>query len=170
MEHAERKIAGKSDRSMVLVLRQIAVNLVRNPLVIGLAAGMAMHLSGLTMPTTVATVVGQIAGIAGPAALISLGMALERYGVSGNLGIASVTSSLKLLLLPGCVWAASHLLGLSPEWTAAIVLTSSVPTGVNAWLIANRFGVGHSLAASTITVTTALGAITVSLWAYFLGA
>ncbi|MGO8655482.1 AEC family transporter, partial [Rhizobium ruizarguesonis] len=91
------------------------------------------------------------------------------YGVSGNLGIASVTSTLKLLLLPGCVWAASHLLGLSPEWTAAIVLTSSVPTGVNAWLIANRFGVGHSLAASTITVTTALGAITVSLWAYFLG-
>lgn len=170
MEHAERKIAGKSDRSMLLVLRQIAVNLVRNPLVIGLAAGMAMHLSGLTMPTTVATVVGQIAGIAGPAALISLGMALERYGVSGNVGIASVTSSLKLLLLPGCVWAASHLLGLSSEWTAAIVLTSSVPTGVNAWLIANRFGVGHSLAASTITVTTALGAITVSLWAYFLGA
>ncbi|MBY3050684.1 AEC family transporter [Rhizobium leguminosarum] len=170
MEHAERKIAGKSDRSMVLVFRQIAVNLVRNPLVIGLAAGMAMHLSGLTMPTTAATVVGQIAGIAGPAALISLGMALERYGVSGNLGIASVTSTLKLLLLPGCVWAASHLLDLSPEWTAAIVLTSSVPTGVNAWLIANRFGVGHSLAASTITVTTALGAITVSLWAYFLGA
>ena len=50
------------------------------------------------------------------------------------------------------------------------MLIASVPTGVNAWLIANRFGVGHSLAASTITVTTALGAISVSLWAYILGA
>jgi predicted permease len=97
-------------------------------------------------------------------------MALQKYGVSGNVGIASVTSAFKLLLLPGCVWAASHLFGLSDAWAAALVLTASVPTGVNAWLIANRFGVGHSLAASTITVTTALGAITVSFWAYILGA
>jgi predicted permease len=50
------------------------------------------------------------------------------------------------------------------------VLISSVPTGVNAWLIANRFGVGHSLAASTITLTTALGAISVTFWAFLLGA
>jgi predicted permease len=122
------------------------------------------------MPATVSSVVGQIASTAGPAALISLGMALQKYGVSGNVGIASVTSAFKLLLLPGCVWAASHVFGLNNEWAAALVLTSSVPTGVNAWLIANRFGVGHSLAASTITVTTALGAITVSFWAYILGA
>ncbi|MGO8601364.1 AEC family transporter, partial [Rhizobium ruizarguesonis] len=75
----------KRERSMVLVLRQIAVNLVRNPLVIGLVAGMAMHLSGLAMPTTVATVVGQIAGMAVPAALISLGMALDIYRPSSTL-------------------------------------------------------------------------------------
>ncbi|WP_454853178.1 AEC family transporter [Rhizobium binxianense] len=170
MEHAERKLAGKSDRGLTTVLKQIGLNLIRNPLVIGLAAGMAVHLSGMTMPETVRSIVGQIAGIAGPAALISLGMALEKYGVSGNVGISSFTSAFKLLLLPGSVWTASHLLGLNGQWTAAMVLTSSVPTGVNAWLIANRFGVGHSLAASTITVTTALGAISVSLWAYILGA
>lgn len=169
MEHAERKIAGDSSRSLALVLRQIGTNLVRNPLVIGLLAGMAVHLTGLSLPSTLDSVVAQIASIAGPAALISLGMALEKYGVSGNFGIASVTCSLKLLLLPGCVWIGSHLLGLNSQWTSAMVLTSSVPTGVNAWLIANRFGVGHSLAASTITLTTALGALSVSLWAYILG-
>ncbi|MNL67960.1 Membrane transport protein [compost metagenome] len=75
---------------------------------------------------------------------------------------------LKLALLPGCVWVASQLLGLSDEWTAAMVLTSSVPTGINAWLIANRFGVGHGLAASTITLTTAVGALTVTFWAWLL--
>lgn len=170
MEHAERKISGKSDRSMTLVLKQIGLNLLHNPLVIGIVAGAIFHVSGLTMPATIRSVVGQIASTAGPAALISLGMALQKYGVSGNVGIASATSAFKLLLLPGCVWAASHVFGLSNEWAAALVLTSSVPTGVNAWLIANRFGVGHSLAASTITVTTALGAITVSFWAYILGA
>jgi predicted permease len=170
MERAEHKIAGKSERSVMTVLRQIGTNLVRNPLVIGLVAGAAMHLTGLKMPGPIQSIVDQIAGVAGPVALISLGMALRRYGISGNVGIASVTSAFKLLLLPSCVWMASHLLGLTADWTAALVLISSVPTGVNAWLIANRFGVGHSLAASTITVTTALGAISVSFWAYLLGA
>ncbi|TCL71920.1 AEC family transporter [Rhizobium sp. BK251] len=169
MEHAERKRAGEHQRGIGLVLKQVGSNLVRNPLVLGLAAGMALHLTGLKMPLPIDNVVEQIADIAGPAALISLGMALRKYGISGNVGIASMTSVLKLLLLPASVWTASHLLDLSDEWTAALVLTSSVPTGVNAWLIANRFGVGHGLAASTITITTALGAISVSLWAYFLG-
>jgi predicted permease len=61
-------------------------------------------------------------------------------------------------------------LDLSPEWTKALVLTSSVPTGINAWLIANRFGVGHALAASTITMTTLVGVLTVTFWAWILGA
>lgn len=169
MERAEHKISGGAERSMAKVIRQILQNLVRNPLVIGLAGGAAMHLLDLRMPGPVESIVDQIAGVAGPVALISLGMALQKYGVSGNLGIASVTSVFKLLLLPACVWVASHMLGLASDWTAALVLIASVPTGVNAWLIANRFGVGHSLAASTITVTTGLGAISVSFWAYILG-
>jgi predicted permease len=170
MERAEHKIAGGQERSFVRLIRQIAQNLIRNPLVIGLAGGAVMHLLGLQMPGPVEMIVDQIAGVAGPVALISLGMALQKYGISGNVGIASVTSAFKLLLLPACVWTASHLVGLASDWTSALVLISAVPTGVNAWLIANRFGVGHSLAASTITVTTALGAISVSFWAYLLGA
>ncbi|OCJ14060.1 transporter [Rhizobium sp. AC44/96] len=169
MERAEHKIAGGHERSIAKVIRQIVQNLIRNPLVIGLAGGAVMHMLGLTMPVPVEMIVNQIAGVAGPVALISLGMALQKYGISGNVGIASVTSAFKLLLLPACVWTASHLVGLASDWTAALVLISSVPTGVNAWLIANRFGVGHGLAASTITVTTALGAISVSFWAYLLG-
>jgi malonate transporter len=104
-------------------------------------------------------------------ALISIGMALSiNMASAGNVGLASVTSDAEADAAAGNrLWTASHLLGLASDWTAALVLTSAVPTGVNAWLIANRFGVGHSLAASTITVTTALGAISVSFWAYLLG-
>lgn len=168
MENAEAKASGNAPRSYGAVLRQIGVNLVRNPLVVGLLCGAAVHVSGLKMPPMATSIVHQVAGIAGPAALLSLGMALKKYGISGNVGIASVISALKLLLLPASVWVASRLLGLSPEWTAAMVLTSSVPTGINAWLIANRFGVGHGLAASTITMTTALGVLSVTLWALLL--
>ncbi|MBW8319902.1 MAG: AEC family transporter [Arenimonas sp.] len=168
MERAEHKVNGGQSRGVLNVLRQVGTNLLRNPLVIGLAAGLVVHASGLALPRVLATVVDQITAMAAPAALISLGMALNKYGINGNVRIAIVIAGLKLLLMPGCVWFACRLLGLSPDWTAALVLTSSVPTGINAWLIANRFGVGHGLAASAISLSTAVGVLSVTLWAWLL--
>ncbi|MGV8937969.1 MAG: AEC family transporter [Allorhizobium sp.] len=168
MENAERKVSGRQRRGLLSILQQVGTNLIKNPLVIGLAAGLVVHLSQLPLPDMVDGIVSQIATMAAPAALISLGMALNKYGISGNLGIASATSTLKLVVLPACVWGASLLLGLSHDWTVALVLTASVPTGINVWLIANRFGVGHGLAASTISLTTAVGVLTVTFWAWLL--
>lgn len=170
MENAEAKEMKTQRRNLTAVIRQVGYNLITNPLVVGVGAGLLVQIVGLPIPVPVETVLSQIATMAGPAALISLGMALTQYRITGNLGIACTTSVLKLFLLPASVWAACHALDLSPEWTKALVLTSSVPTGVNAWLIANRFGVGHALAASTITMTTLVGVLTVTFWAWILGA
>lgn len=168
MERAERQTTGAPGKGIWKLMGGVARNLVRNPLVIGLAFGALFHLLGQPLGGPVKIVVDQLAGVAAPAALVSIGMALDKYGLAGNTGLAAVTSTLKLLVLPGAVFAACHLLGLSDSWTAALVLTSSVPTGVNAWLIANHFNVGHALASSTITLTTALGVVSVSVWAYLL--
>ena len=138
MERAEQKSGGRKAEGILSVVKQVGMNLVRNPL------------------------------MAAPAALISLGMTLNKYGMAGNVRIATSISLLKLGLMPAVVWVASTLLGLSPQWTAALVLTSSVPTGINAWLIASRFGVGQGLAASVITLSTAAGVVTVSFWALLL--
>ena len=168
MERAERKTSGKPGQSSLRLLKGILRNLVRNPLVIGLVCGALVHLVGMPPGGPVKVVVDQLASVAAPAALVSIGMALDKYGLVGNTGLASITSVLKLVVLPATVYGACHLLGLNSNWTAALVLTSSVPTGVNAWLIANHFNVGHGLASSTITITTALGVISVSAWAYIL--
>lgn len=168
MENAERKVSGHASRSFHVILQQIGLNLVRNPLVIGLSAGILLHLLEITLPPVIDGVLGQIAGMAAPAALLSVGMAMNKYGLSGNLRLAGTVSCLKLFLMPAAVWVAASILGLSSEQAAAMVLTASVPTGVNAWLIANRFGIGHGLAASTISLTTLAGVITVSWWAWLL--
>ncbi len=169
MERAERKDGTREPQRIGMLLLGIGRSLVRNPLVIGLVAGALFHTGGVPLAGPVKVVVDQLAGAAAPAALISIGMALNKYKVGGNAGIALAMTSLKLVLLPGSVYVACRLLGLSPEWTAAMVLCSSVPTGINAWLLANHFGVGHALASSTITMTTALGVFTVSFWAWLLG-
>nr|WP_245365665.1 AEC family transporter [Neorhizobium galegae] len=169
MEHASAKVDGGGRRSLVTVLKQVATNLSRNPLVIALTFGLAFNISGLgALPVVLKSVVDQIAAVTAASALISLGMTLKKYPVHGNLSLAAVMAVLKLLLLPAVVYGLAHLLGLSKPWTAAIVLTSSVPTGINAWIIATRFRSGQSLAASVISITTITGIVTVSFWAWLL--
>ncbi|MCM2291729.1 AEC family transporter [Allorhizobium sp. BGMRC 0089] len=169
MENAERRETGGHARGLGAVLLQVGRNLLTNPLVIGLLLGLVVHESGVPVPSPIESVLSQISGMAGPLALMSLGMALTRYHVSGNAGIAMLTSGLKLFCLPACVWVGCHIVGLTGTWAQAMVLTASVPTGINAWLIANRFGIGHELAASTITLTTAFGVLSVTFWAFLLG-
>ena len=144
------------------------MNLVRNPLIIGLTAGLAVQLMDFELPQVIGSVVGQIAGVAAPTALISLGMTLNSYRMIDQLGISSTVAILKLFFMPAIVWGGCHLLSLSQTWTAALVLTSCVPTGINAWLIANRFGVGQGLAASVITQSMAAGVVSVTFWAWLL--
>lgn len=169
MERADRIVGGAPPRPLGDVLAQVGRTLVRNPLVIGIVAGSVVRALAVPVGGVVDTVLGQIAATAGPTALLSIGMAVHRYGFAGNLSLAAVAAALKLVLLPAAVFGFAHLLGLDPTWAAALVLTAAVPTGVNAYLIANHFGVGHGLASSTITLTTVAGAITVTLWAWLLG-
>lgn len=168
MEGASAKVDGTAARGLTSVLKQVGSNLIRNPLVIALTCGLVVNLSGFSMNAPIERVVNQIADAASPAALISIGMALTRYPIKGDLGLSSSAAMLKLLLMPAFVFAASKMLDLRPDWTAALVLTSSVPTGINAWLIAQRFRSGQSLAASVIGITTAFGVASVSLWAWLL--
>jgi malonate transporter and related proteins len=168
MEGASAKVDGAPMRSVGAIVRQVGSNLARNPLVIALTAGLAFNLSGLSMASPVAMVVDQIAASASPAALVSIGMALTRYPIKGDLGLSASATVLKLFLMPASVYGASLILGLRPDWTAALVLTASVPTGINAWLIAQRFRSGQALAASVISITTAFGVASVSLWAWLL--
>ena len=168
MEGASARVDGGEARSLTTVLRQVGSNLSRNPLVIALVIGVAFNLLGLSLTPPVATVVDQLAASAGPAALVSIGMALTRYPIRGDIGLSAGAGVLKLLLMPTAVFLASKAMGLPPDWRAALVLTSSVPTGINAWLIAQRFRSGQSLAASVISITTAFGVLTVSFWAWVL--
>lgn len=168
MENATHKVTGGEKRSASAVLKQVGRNLAQNPLVIALVLGLSFNMTGFDMPQVMTSVIDQIASMAGPTALISLGMALTKYPVRGNLRISMAMTALKLVLLPACVWVMAHALGLSPAWTAALVLTSCVPTGINSWLLANRFGIGHSIAASTISISTLFGVVSVSAWAWLL--
>lgn len=152
------------------VLREIALSLATNPIVIGILAGGAWRILGWPVEGILADVLGRIAGAAVPVALFSLGMSMVAYGVRGNIGPAVLLSALKLVAMPAVVYGmAAHVVGMPPLWVSVATLIAACPTGVNAFLFAARYGTGHAMSANSITFTTAAAVVVTGGWMAFLG-
>ena len=158
-----RRGEGKAT-SPLKVLRAFLVNLFSNPLIIGILAGLAWRAGGLSMPALGGRFVDAFAGIAGTVALFSMGLGLCKFGISGNVRPALALAALKLMLLPAVTLLTVLALGLPPFVATVLVVAASMPTGVNPYLIATRFGTGQVLASNTMTISTALAALTTGLW------
>lgn len=146
------------------VVRDFAANLFSNPLVVGILAGVLWRVAELPMPSLGARFIDSFAGIAGTVALFSMGLGLRKFGISGNVKPALALSAMKLLLLPALVLATSYLAGLPPLVAQVMVVAAAMPTGVNPYLIAMRFGSGQVLASNTTTISTAFAVLTTGFW------
>lgn len=144
--------------------RRLALTLVAHPILIGVALGLLWRLTGWEIPTVLAAIIDPLALSAGPLALVASGMALVNYGIARQIKPAIALSVLKLFLLPVLVYFTAQLVGLPPIGVASLTLVAACPTGVNAYLVANRIGTGEALASNTILISTAAAVGSVTLW------
>jgi predicted permease len=148
-----------------VIARSLTRNLLKNPIIIGLFAGVVWRLTGLPLSGPGGTVVNRLADVAATLALFSVGTNLRRYGISGHVMPALVLAFIKLVAMPAIVFlVVAFLIPLSPAWAKALVIAAACPTGVNAYIVANRFQTGEALASNSITLSTALAVVTVSFW------
>jgi predicted permease len=153
------------DATGLATARSIFSALVKNPIILGLFAGMLWRFSGLPIGGPAGAVVTRVADVASTLALFSVGMNLRRYGISGNVRAALAVGVIKLVIMPAIVFCAvAFVFHLPPVWGKAIVIASACPTGVNAYLVATRFNTGQALASNAITLTTAFAVVTVAFW------
>ncbi|MEP0233540.1 AEC family transporter [Roseibium sp.] len=144
---------------------KIARNLATNPIIIALVCALVWRLSGLSFTPILSDVLGRISSTALPVALLSLGMSMVPYGIRGNILPGLLLSCLKIGVMPAIVFlVGAYILHLPPLWTAVATLTAACPTGVNAYIFANRYGTGHAMSANSITLTTITAVVTSGLW------
>jgi predicted permease len=137
-----------------------------NPLTVGSLVGLALAVTGWTLPGAVQDPLELVAGMAVPAMLIAYGIALRLgpgLGAGGSAGEVGVTSALKLVAQPLTAYLVAHfLLGVDGHALLAIVVTSALPTAQNIFVHATRYDRGTVLARDTILVTT-VGSVPVIL-------
>ncbi|HZH51146.1 MAG TPA: AEC family transporter [Microvirga sp.] len=152
--------------SPLIILRRLATH----PIVVGILAGSAFRPIAPHIPGPAWQIVEMLASAAVPCALISMGIALRRYGLQMGWKLPTLISACKLVLHPLIVLLlATYVFVMPPVWAGVAVLFASCPSGLNAYLFAERYGEGVALASSTVTLSTILALGTTLLWLYVLG-
>ena len=139
---------------------KMAFGVITSPLVAGIVFGTLFGLSGLTLPPVAKQTLGVLSDVAGPSALLILGMGLVQYGVRQGWQHSMAICALKLVVFPLVVWALAALLGVPPIATKAIVLLASMSVGANVYLMSVQFQTMQSAIASGMVLSTAFAAVT----------
>jgi malonate transporter len=143
---------------------QVILGLVKNPILIGLAAGMATNLSGVQLATPVDRIAETMTGAVLPCALFVLGSSLKRYGIAGRVLQSGVQVAIKLLVFPALVFVlGTHVFDLDPLWVQIAVITAAQPSGVMVFIFATRYGTAQALTTTSIFLSTVFSVVT--LWA-----
>ena len=145
-------------------LLNIGRSLASNALVIGIAAGVVVNLSGLPVPGVMAEAVDLMVRAALPAALCGLGGVLYRYRPEGDLRAILFVCVVSLGLHPAIVGGLGTATGLTVDQFRSAVLTAAMAPGVNAYLFANMYGAARRVAASSVLLATAGAIVTTSVW------
>lgn len=141
-----------------------------NALTVGLGAGLALNLGGITLPEPVFATVDMLADAALPVALFGLGGALTRYAIKAEFSEAMMVAGLSLIVHPAIAYGLSAWVFDLPEaFVRAAVVTASMPTGINGYVFAHMYNRAVGTAASTVLLGTMLSVLTITAWLAILG-
>lgn len=144
--------------------RKVAGAMFHNALVIGIALGFAVNLTGVALPGVFDKAIELIARSALPAALFGLGGVLYRYRPEGDVKIISLICVTSLVLHPAVAWAIAGALSLPAEQLRATVLTAAMAPGVNTYIFANIYDSAKRSAASGVLIGTGASILSVAMW------
>jgi predicted permease len=152
-------------RNVAATVRNTVRNTIVHPVVLPVLAGIAWNLGGLPLPSVVDEALVLLGSAVVPVCLVLIGLSLAYQGVQGQWRAVIGLSVLKLLVLPALVMVTAHWgFGLSGLPLAVLVLMAALPTGANALIFAQRYGVLQAEAGATAVVSTVAFAATASLW------
>ena len=144
-------------------LASLVLDVLANPIIIGILLGLTANYFGLTLPGPVDWVAGLIARVAIPCALLALGASLAGYPLVGELEPALLLASLKLIIHPLITWIiAVPVLGLGAPWAPVAIVMAGMPSGAMVYLFGARYETVADVAARTVLVASALSVVTVS--------
>ena len=149
-------------------IRQAGINICKNPIILSILAGLIVGLLGIQFPTLVNKTVSNVAQMATPLALITIGAGFEGRKALAKIAPTMAASMIKLVLQPLVFLPVAAWMGFSGEKMIAILIMLASPTTPSCYIMAKSMNNDEVLTASVIVTTTLMSAFTLTGWIFLL--
>ncbi|QTD46956.1 AEC family transporter [Ottowia testudinis] len=139
--------------------RGFAGELVRNPLILATASGLAANLLGFSMPEWLVPTVSRIGASSIALGLMAAGAGMQFQSLARGKLLGASVLTIRHLLMPIAAWALARVAGLAPEETLALLIFSALPTASSCYVLAARMGCNGPYVAGLVTLSTVLGVV-----------
>ena len=149
-------------------IRQAGINICKTPIILSILAGLIVGLLGIQFPTLVNKTVSNVAQMATPLALITIGAGFEGRKALAKIAPTMAASMIKLVLQPLVFLPVAAWMGFSGEKMIAILIMLASPTTPSCYIMAKSMNNDEVLTASVIVTTTLMAAFTLTGWIFLL--
>ncbi|AZI43532.1 AEC family transporter [Deinococcus psychrotolerans] len=177
------------DQALVIYLSSVLLTFTAGPLIFGGGGGIGPTLRGvfklpvvwcialaltmrglhLQLPTGLDRGLGLLSGATLPMVLLSLGVQLGTGGRPKLSFPVWLASGLRVLVMPVLGLLIGYFIGLRGLHLQGLVLSSAMPTAVNAFVLSKEYRADSGTVASVVVVTTVLSILGVALVVPLLG-
>lgn len=155
--------ADRREKTLLSSLGLILKRLINNPILIAIAFGLFLSLSGLQLPSFLDDSLGVLAKAAGGAALIVIGGSLVGNSIRDDLTTLGLIASAKLLIQPALALILITLWwDFDRQWQIALMIITASPMFTIYPILAAPYGADKT-AASSLLLTTVASYLTLNL-------
>jgi predicted permease len=148
---------------------RIAVDLARNPLILGCVIGAALSMTGMTPRGALSDTLRILGGAALPLGLICVGASLQWSGISRHLRPFGISALAQFLIKPSLAALFCWILQIAAPASTIIVMFLALPTAPSAYVLARQLGGDHRLMAAIVTLQTVVAFVTLPVTFRLLG-
>ena len=145
---------------------EIAVQVLKNPLVVSSALGIAVLLLGIRLPPILEKTVSGLGTIATPLQLFLLGAFFRFEGLGRYARALTAVTTVKLVVTPAIFLSLAAVLGFRGVEFVALLGIFASPTAVNSFTMAQQMGGDAELAGDIVVSTSVFSALTMFGWIF----
>ncbi len=157
-----------SDNAKKVLIKKTLIGILKNPIILGIFIGMIWSLLRIPQPKIFNTVVSNIASLATPLGLMSMGATFDFKKAANEIKPALCASFIKLFVLVAIFLPVAVTLGFSGEQLVAILVMLGSATTVSCFIMSKNMGHEGTLSSSIIMMTTFGCSFSLTFWLYIL--
>ncbi|MCR1898553.1 AEC family transporter [Irregularibacter muris] len=157
----------RSEEGGSIGMKTTLMNIIKNPLIIGIACAIPFSLFNIQLPTVLAKSVDYMAVMATPLAMISIGGTIDLQQIKNQkIKLALVASTIKLIILPMIFIPIALLMGIVGNDLLVLFVMYGSPTAVSSYVMAINMKADAELASDIFIITTLFSIFTFTIGIY----